>query len=201
MISYIKGILVHKTPVSAVLETPLGLAFDLKIPVSTFEKLPSTGSPCLLHTHLHITQDDVKLFGFHEPAERELFLALTSVSGIGSKIALSILSTMPIATFTRAIEHGEEGVITRVPGIGKKSAQRLIVELRGGLSHLSEHFRAEDQVLESSVVDEVESALVVLGFNPKDIRRELALMPKEAKAMAPEQLIKETIKRLYQRSR
>lgn len=201
MISYIKGILSHKTPVSVIVETPIGLAFELKISVSTYEKLPAVGNQCLLHTHLHISQDDIRLFGFHDTAERELFLILTNISGIGPKIALSILSTMPIPTFVRAIEHGEEAIITRVPGIGKKSAQRLIVELRGSLGHLGEHFKAEDQVLESNVVDEVESALVTLGFNPKDIRKELALMPEEARNMAPEQLIKETIKRLYQRTR
>jgi len=201
MISYIKGIIIQKTPVSVIMETPLGMAFYLKIPVSTFEKLPAIGNNCLLYTHLHIAQDDIRLFGFHDPGERELFLTLTNVSGIGPKIALSIISTMPIPTFVRAIEHGDEGIITRVPGIGKKSAQRLIVELRGSLSHLGEHFQMEDQILEGSVVDEVESALVTLGFNPKDIRKELVLLPEEAKTMTAEQLIKETIKRLYQRSR
>lgn len=201
MIAYIKGKLITKNPVSVTIETSSGLAFDLKVPISTFEKLPAVGSSCQLFTHLHIAQDDIRLFGFHALAERELFLILTSVSGIGPKIALSILSTMPISTFVRAIENGEEGLITRVPGLGKKSAQRLIVELRGGFAALGDHFKAEDHILQGSVVDEVESALVTLGFNPKDIRRELALMPEEAKSMGSEQLIKETIKRLYQRSR
>jgi len=201
MIAYIKGKLINKNPVSVTIETSSGLAFDLKIPVSTFEQLPGVGNPCQLYTHLHIAQDDIRLFGFHTPAERELFLILTSVSGIGPKIALSILSTMQISTFVRAIENGEEGLITRVPGLGKKSAQRLILELRGGFAALGDHFKAEDQILQGSVVDEVESALVTLGFNPKDIRRELALLPDDAKTMSSEQLIKETIKRLYQRTR
>lgn len=201
MISYITGILKHKTPVSAILETSMGIAFELKIPVSTFEMLPAIGNQCTLYSQLHLSQDDIRLFGFHDPAEKELFSVLTSVSGIGPKISLSILSTMPISTFVRAIEHGEEGILTRIPGIGKKSAQRMIVELRGRLGHLSEHFSAQDQILEINVIDEVESALVTLGFNAKEIRRELAMMPEEAKNMNEEQLIKETIKRLYQRSR
>lgn len=201
MIAYINGTLRHKTPVSAILETAMGIAFELKIPVSTYEKLPAPGSPCALFCQLHVSQDDIRLFGFHDSSEKELFIVLTTISGIGPKISLSILSTMPISTFVRAIEHGEEAILTRIPGIGKKSAQRLILELRGRLDHISEQFKAQDQILEINVIDEVESALLTLGFNPKDIRRELALMPEEAKSLSEEQLIKETIRRLYQRSR
>ncbi|NLK50614.1 MAG: Holliday junction branch migration protein RuvA [Candidatus Cloacimonetes bacterium] len=201
MISYISGVVAAKTPVSVVIETTSGVAFAMEIPVSTFENLPAVGQSCTLHTHLHYAQDDIRMFGFFDPAERQLFQILTSVSGIGPKTGLSILSTLPVPTFVRAIEHQEEGILTRIPGIGKKSAQRLILELGGKLSPMAEHFKSTDHVIERSVMEEVESALVTLGFNAKEIHKELALMPEEAKQMAPEALIKETIRRIYQRSK
>lgn len=201
MIHYIKGTLIQKTPVSAVVETALGLAFELKIPVSTFEVLPAEGQGCFLYTYLHIGQDDIRLFGFATPGECELYQLLNKISGIGPKIALSILSTLPIPTFVRAVEQNQIALITKVPGIGNKSAQRLLIELKDRVHHLAEHFEPSDQVVGEGTVMEVENALQSLGFNPKDVRRELSLMPSEAAQMSPEQLIKEVIKRLYQRSR
>ncbi|HHZ15594.1 MAG TPA: Holliday junction branch migration protein RuvA [Candidatus Cloacimonetes bacterium] len=200
MISYIRGKVIHKSPVKAILENAAGVAFEINIPISTFEKMPELGEECVLHTILHVVQDDVRLFGFSDPVEKELFLTLNTVSGIGPKIALSIISTMPIPTFVRAIENGEEAILTRVPGIGKKSAQRLIVELKGSLSRVSDHFGPEDHVLHEDVFAEVENALLTLGFNSKEIRRQLSLLPAEAREMNAEALIKETIKRLYQRN-
>ncbi|MGI6199032.1 MAG: Holliday junction branch migration protein RuvA [Candidatus Cloacimonadaceae bacterium] len=201
MISYIRGKVIHKSPVKAVLENAAGMGFEINIPISTFERMPEVGAECVLHTILHVVQDDVRLFGFGDPMERELFLILNTVSGIGPKIALSIISTMPIPTFVRAIENAEEAVLTRVPGIGKKSAQRLIVELKGGLSRVSDHFGPGDHVLHEDVFAEVESALLTLGYNSKEIRKQLSLLPADAKEMSAEELIKETIKRLYQRNR
>lgn len=201
MISYIRGKVIHKTPVKAILESASGMGFEINIPISTFERMPALGDEYVLHTILHVVQDDIRLFGFDDPVEKELFLILNSVSGIGPKTALSIISTMPIPTFVRAIEHAEEAILTRVPGIGKKSAQRLIVELRGSLTRVSDHFGPSDQILHEDVFTEVENALLTLGFNPKEIRRQLSLLPEEAKEMNPEKVIKETIKRLYQGSR
>ena len=201
MISFIRGKVVHKSPVKAILENASGMGFEINIPISTFERMPEVGAECVLHTILHVVQDDVRLFGFADPMERELFLILNTVSGIGPKIALSIISTMPIPTFVRAIENAEEAILTRVPGIGKKSAQRLIVELKGGLSRVSDHFSPEDHVLHEDVFTEVENALLTLGFNSKEIRKQLSLLPAEAREMNAEALIKETIKRLYQRTR
>jgi Holliday junction DNA helicase RuvA len=201
MIEYIRGKLIHKSPVDVTIETAMGMAFDIRIPISTFEKLPATGNECVLLTHLHIAQDDIRLFGFWEPAERDLFRMLNRIGGIGPKIALSILSTLPVASFVRAIEHGDETLITKVPGIGKKSAQRLIVELKGSLLHLTEHFGEKDRILEQDLMTEVEGALLSLGFNAKEVARELSLLPAETRNQAPELIIKETIRRIYQRSR
>jgi Holliday junction DNA helicase RuvA len=108
---------------------------------------------------------------------------------------------LPIPTFVRAIERGEEALLTKIPGIGSKSAQRLIIELRGKLLHLLEYEVSEGKVLEEDVITEVESALQALGFNPKEVRKELSLLGDESSKMPTEQLIKEIIKRIYQRRR
>lgn len=201
MINHIRGILVHKSPVNAVVETTMGLAFDILIPISTFEALPAQGQPCMLFTHLHITQDDVRLFGFASTGERELYQQLNRVSGVGPKSALSIISTMPIPTFVKAIERGESGVLTRIPGVGLKSAQRLIIELQGKLPHLMDSAGPGDLGVGENTVTEVENALQTLGFNARDVHRELALMGEEAASMDTEKLIKEVIRRFYQRSK
>lgn len=199
MIQYIKGILSFKSPVMAIIET-MGIGWELKIPISSYELLPSVGSECTLLSCLSINQDDVRIYGFVTVAERELFLMLTKVSGIGPKIALSILSTLSIPTFMRAVESGEEALLTRVPGIGKKSAQRLIVELKDGVHKLTA-FIDHDKLTASDSSGEVESALLSLGFNLAQIRKELTLMGEDVNNYGTEALIKETIKRIYQRNK
>ena len=201
MLNYIRGILIHKNPMKAVVETASGIAFELMIPISTYEVLPEMGKDCMIYTHLQVSQGDIRLYGFATQAECELYQQLNRISGIGPKIALSIISTLPIPTFVRAIEKGEEALLTRIPGIGSKSAQRLIIELRGKLLHLLEYEVSEGKVLEEDVITEVEIALQALGFNPKEVRKELSLLGDESSQMPTEQLIKEIIKRIYQRRR
>jgi len=171
MIEYISGILKQKSPVKAIIEA-MGIGWELRIPISTYETLPVLGQPCTLLAYLHISQDDIRIYGFGSSAERELFQMLTRISGIGPKIALSILSTLSIPAFVRAVNSGEEGMLTKVPGIGKKSAQRLIVELKDGIHKLMDHVDQKDLVLGDSSF-EVENAMISLGFNAQQIRREL----------------------------
>jgi Holliday junction DNA helicase RuvA len=199
MINYIKGILTQKSPVVATIET-MGLGWELRIPVSTYENLPKLGSECLLYASLYIAQDDLRIYGFATLAERELFAILTKISGIGPKIAISILSTLSINAFVKSVSSGEEGLLTRVPGIGKKSAQRLIVELRDRIHKLMDYVDAGFDTSEG-VIAEVENALIALGFNTAMIQKELKLLSPEDMALPAEQLIKETIKRLYQRNK
>ena len=199
MIQYITGTLCYKSPVMAIIEA-MGIGWELKVPISTYEVLPDKGQPCKLLCYLHFSQDDARIFGFATEAERELFQMLTKISGVGPKIALSILSTLSISAFVRAVNSGEEGLLTRVPGIGKKSAQRLIVELKDGVHKLLDHVDQSDLALGDSS-SEVESALLSLGFNLQQIRRELSLLDEDTKALGTEALIKETIKHIYQRNK
>lgn len=198
MIQYLRGTLTHKTPMLAVIETG-GIGWELKIPVSTYEVLPALNSQYSLYTHLSISQDDVRIYGFASLVERELFQSLTRVSGIGPKIAISVLSTLSVPAFVKSIRSGEEALLTRVPGIGKKSAQRLIVELKDRVHTLMDYVDDNDHSDDARM--EVETALTALGFNSALIQRELKLMSEEDKLMPTEQLIKEVIKRLYQRAK
>ena len=198
MINYIKGMLSYKSPILAVIESS-GLGWELRIPVSTFEVLPAENSPCSLFTHMVLSQDDIRLYGFATMAEKKLYQELTRISGIGPKIAMSILSTLSVATFIKSVANSEEAVLTRVPGIGKKSAQRLIVELKDRIHNLMDH--VEESFEHTNQLAEVESALSALGFNSNLILRELKMLSEEDQAMPTEQLIKEIIKRLYQRAK
>jgi Holliday junction DNA helicase RuvA len=200
MIHYIKGILQHKSPVMAIIEAS-GIGWELRIPISTYEKLPAVGKECALYGFLSISQDDVRIYGFASLAERELFTQLTRVSGIGPKIAISILSTLSISAFVKSIRSGEEGLLTKVPGIGKKSAQRLIVEFKDKIHTLLDYIDDKEQSALERPLQEVENALIALGFNSQAIQRELQLLSTEEQKLASEQLIKEIIKRLYQRAK
>ncbi|MFW5628253.1 MAG: Holliday junction branch migration protein RuvA [Candidatus Cloacimonadaceae bacterium] len=200
MIYYLKGILAHKSPIVAVIDTG-GVGWEILIPVSTFEVLPNVGSECSLYTHLNITQDDMRVFGFASYAEKELFVLLNKVSGIGPKIAISVLSTLSVSAFIRSVRSAEEALLTRVPGIGKKTAQRIIIELKDKVHHLMEHLDASDLPMTDGAMQETEDALLALGFNLQAIQKELKLLKEEELAMPAEQLIKELIKRLYQRAK
>ena len=198
MIHYLKGQLKYKSPMLAVIETA-GIGWELKIPVSTFEVLPELNSDYSLYAYLAISQDDVRIYGFATIAERELFQILTRVSGIGPKIAISVLSTLSVSAFVKSVRSGEEGLLTRVPGIGKKSAQRLIMELKDRVHVLMDY--VDDSAHGDNASLEVENALMALGFNVALIQRELKLLSEEDRKMPTEQLIKEVIKRLYQRAK
>ncbi len=198
MIHYLKGQLKYKSPMLAVIETA-GIGWELKIPVSTFEVLPEVNSEYCLYAYLAISQDDVRIYGFASMAERELFQILTRVSGIGPKIAISVLSTLSVSAFVKSVRSGEEGLLTRVPGIGKKSAQRLIMELKDRVHVLMDY--VDDSAHCDNASLEVENALMALGFNVALIQRELKMLSDEDQKMPTEQLIKEVIKRLYQRAK
>lgn len=200
MIHYIKGILQIKSPMMAVIEAA-GIGWELRIPVSTYETLPALGQECALFAYLAISQDDARVYGFSGVAERELFIKLTKISGIGPKIAISVLSTLSIPAFVKCIRSGEEGLLTRVPGIGKKSAQRLIVELKDKIHTILDFVDENDHPAEDASTQEVENALIALGFNPQAILRELRMLTPDEHQMPSEQLIKEIIKRLYQRAK
>ena len=172
MIGRLKGVLVAKQPPWLVLDVG-GVGYELEAPMSTFFDLPELGREVSLCTHYAVKEDTVALYGFLREGERSLFRALQKVSGVGAKIALSVLSGVSVDEFARLVQGGDVAALTRIPGIGKKTAERMVVELRdrvdglgGGMpTTIGGAAGAVDPVAEASV------ALQALGYKPAEVTR------------------------------
>ena len=149
-----------------------GVGYELDAPMSTFYGLPETGSEVMLYTHLAIREDAHNLYGFLSELERSLFRSLIKVNGVGAKLALAILSGLTVEDFQKAVEYQDTGRLVKVPGIGKKTAERLIIELRDRVADLpGRSFISASgvvSVIPESPVDDAVAALVALGFRPQD---------------------------------
>lgn len=200
MIYYLSGILKEKQPTSVIIDSQ-GVGIELRIPLSTYEKLPSINQNCFLYTHLYLSlnQDEIRLYGFSSLAEKSIFTRLIAISGIGPKIALSIISSLSINMFIKAVQTGEDGLLSKVPGIGKKTAQRIIIELKDDVLKLAELIdRTEKGTIDISLA-EVEKALLALGYSAKDIQKALSIMNEEDKNEPLEKQIKQVIRIIYQK--
>jgi holliday junction DNA helicase RuvA len=200
MIYSITGTVKEKTPSYVILDAN-GIGYEIRIPLSTYEKLPLRDNKCSLFTHLYLSlnQDEVRLYGFSSIAEKALFLRLISISGIGPKIALSIISSMNMNMLIKAIQTEEDGLLSKVPGIGKKTAQRIIIELRDDIGKLAQLLDTDDRITIDTTFMEVEQALVALGYNSKDVQKAMLKFSSEEKELPVEQQIKKVIKVLYQK--
>lgn len=174
MIGRLRGILLEKHPPYLLLEVN-GVGYDLEASISTFYKLPETGQELTLYTHLAVREDAHTLYGFAALEERTLFRNLIKVSGIGAKLALLILSGMSVDSFARCVQEGNAAALTRLPGIGKKTAERLIVEMRDriGTLELGEGSGAGRRIALAAInpIDDAISALVALGYRQPDAAR------------------------------
>ena len=171
MIGRLKGVLVHKQPPWLVVDVN-GVGYELEAPMSTFYDLPELGREVALFTHYAQKEDSVSLYGFLREGERRLFRDVQKVSGIGAKIALAVLSGVSVDEFARLVQAGDITALTRIPGIGKKTAERMVVELRdraadlaGVGATLSTHGGAADPQSEAV------SALQQLGYKPAEAVR------------------------------
>ncbi len=155
------GLCWRKHPNQAIVETH-GVGYDVVISVPTFSEMPAAGAEVSLHIHTHVREDALSLYGFLRLAEKHLFEKLLTVSGIGPKLAITILSGMPADEMIGAIRGGDLARLTRIPGIGKKTAERMVLELRDKLPAVT---ASETSVAAASPVEEdVISALVNLGY-------------------------------------
>ena len=176
MIGRLRGVLVDKQPPHLMLEVQ-GVGYELEASLSTFYHLPEVGAEVTLYTHLAVRDDSHSLYGFATPAERVLFRSLIRVSGIGAKLALLILSGMNVDAFTRCVQQGDAAALVRLPGVGKKTAERLIVEMRDriGSLELGAAFTPVSGGVPlqpaASPVDDAVSALVALGYKPPEATR------------------------------
>jgi len=162
MIAHLRGTLLAKHPNQAIVETH-GVGYDVAISVPTFTDLPAAGAEVALHIHTHVREDALSLYGFLRLAEKQLFEKLLTVSGIGPTLAIKILSGMPVDEMVGAIRGGDVARLTRIPGIGKKTAERMVLELRDKLPTLTGASEVSTP-LATPVEEDVISALVNLGY-------------------------------------
>jgi|YNPBryantNP2012_1023418.scaffolds.fasta_scaffold10348_1 Holliday junction DNA helicase RuvA len=156
-----------------------GVGFRVRVPSSTLANLGAIGSEVLLFTHLHVREDELSLYGFATEDELHLFETLLTVSGIGPKVGLSILSAAPVETLRVAIAQGNLDVLTAIPGIGKKTAQRLILELKGKIDVSGMGEVGELTPLDRDVID----ALINLGYSAAEATRAARAVPTEVKTI------------------
>ena len=160
MIAHLRGRLLDKSPNRAILEAA-GVGYDITITIPTFSDLPKLGEEVSLHIHTHVREDALALFGFLRKEEKQLFERLIGVSGIGPKLAITILSGMSAELMVAAIRGNDLGMLTKIPGIGKKTAERMVLELRDKLEGFGAAAPAPALV---PVEEDVLSALVNLGY-------------------------------------
>jgi len=160
MIAHLRGRLIAKHPNQAIVEAA-GVGYDVNITVPTFSDLPAPGSEVALHIHTHVREDVLALYGFLRAEEKQLFEKLITVSGIGPKLAITILSGMATSDMVGAIRSNDFARLTKIPGIGRKTAERMCVELRDKLEAFG---MAQPVVSHSAVEEDVISALTNLGF-------------------------------------
>jgi holliday junction DNA helicase RuvA len=173
MIGRISGILLEKTPPQLLVDCN-GVGYEVDVPMSTFYNLPHTGEKVVLFTHQAIREDAHLLFGFGTASERALFRQLIKITGVGARTALSILSGMTVADLSQAVTLQETGRLVKIPGIGKKTAERLLLELKGKLG-------ADIGVVGGAVRDDAQAdvlnALLALGYSDKEALLAIKNMP------------------------
>ncbi|MDZ4731125.1 MAG: Holliday junction branch migration protein RuvA [Xanthomonadales bacterium] len=178
MIARLSGILIAKQPPLLVIDVA-GVGYEVEAPLSVFYDLPEIGKPLTLLTHLQIKDDGHSLFGFANEGQRTLFRQLLKISGIGAKLALTILSGASPNELARFVAEGDSASLTRLPGIGKKTAERIIIELRDKLDHLAVSFAVIGggaNPVAANAASEATHALASLGFKPMEANRLVRLV-------------------------
>ena len=192
MIGRLTGKLVLKQPPLLLLDVG-GVGYEIEAPMSTFYKLPPTGEMLTLQTHLTVREDAHLLFGFGSAAEKDLFRALIKLSGVGPKLALSVLSGMSVEEFWITVRAQDVVRLTKIPGVGKKTAERLVLEMRDKSGAPAEAGIPGTPSGAASPLQEARSALASLGYKPAEIERYTQAVYKDG--MSTEQIIQEALKR------
>ena len=201
MIGHLTGILMEKQPPEILLDVQ-GVGYELLLPMTSFYNLPEVGKQTSLFTHLVVREDAHLLFGFSQKTDRSLFRELIKTNGVGPKLALAILSAMSVDEFAYAIEREELSRLVKIPGIGKKTAERLLVELKGKFKEVKTHdFFVQGDHLPSVNAEtvatiepsnEAVAALIALGYKPLDAEKMVKKVSKPE--LSSEQLIREALK-------
>src|SRR5437762_12584066 len=205
MIAHLSGILLSKQPTSAIIDVG-GVGYEIAIPVSTFYELGETGLPAQLRIYTHVSQDAIRLYGFKTARERELFLQLISVNGVGPSLAIKLLSGMNADEMVASIRTNDLARLVSIPGVGRKTAERLVVDLRDKIAALSspaleEEFAAKAAAAgapasEDSIRNDALSALANLGYQKAAAERAVAKAVDEGGALSVEVILRRSLRSL-----
>lgn len=196
MIGYLKGILLDKRPPTLVLDVN-GVGYELDAPMTTFYDLPAPGEAVTVHTHMVVREDAQLLFAFSDAPQRNVFRSLLKVSGIGPRVALAILSTLSTREFFNAVTDNDVARLTRVPGIGRKTAERLMVEMRDRvLKQIEDSGESSSAAVEQrdNPVEDAVGALIALGYKAPEASR--AIRDIDAGGLSSEDLIRQALRQL-----
>lgn len=191
MIGQLRGQIAQISPQQLLIDVG-GVGYEVKISLNTFAALADIKSEAVVFTHLVVREDAQLLFGFSSADERELFRTLIKVNGVGPKMALAILSGLDAASFAACILDGDVKTLTGLPGVGKKTAERLIIEMRDKVTTLAGEHRPEIDAVTANIADDAEAALIGLGYRPQEAA--LALSKLEDPGQDLEALIKQALK-------
>ena len=194
MIGRLRGVLVEKRAPWLVVELANGLGYELEAPMSTFYRLPELNQPIVLHIHQVVREDAHLLYGFFEERERIFFRNLIKVKGVGPKLALTILSNFDPTAFVICVTQNDIAGLTRVPGVGKKTAERLIIEMRDRLDDTVLSMPMNVPASSNSAVQEAISALIALGYKPAEASRAVAQL--ETEGLSCEAIIRQTLQKV-----
>jgi len=198
MIGRLHGLLLEKKPPHLLLDVA-GLGYELDVPMSTFYRLPEVGETITLHTHHLVREDAQLLYGFFEQAERDCFRELIRLSGVGPKLALALLSTLEMDELIHAVQNQDSNALLRVPGVGKRTAERLLLELKDRVKHWTDKpaLSAKTPLTHSpnkSAEGDAVSALIALGFKPPEASRAVSSIAEPE--LTSEELIRRALKAL-----
>lgn len=196
MIGHLQGVLLDKRPPTLVLDVH-GVGYELDAPMTTFYDLPATGENVTVFTHMVVREDAQMLFAFGDASQRDVFRSLLKVSGVGPRVALAILSTLSTRDFFHAVTDNDVTRLTRVPGIGRKTAERLIVEMRDRvLKQVEEKGEAPTAMAErrDNPVEDAVGALMALGYKPAEASR--AIRGIDGEGLSSEDLIRRALRQL-----
>ncbi len=198
MIGRLKGTLAEKQPPHLLIDVN-GVGYELEVPMTTLYRLPSLGEPVTLHTHLVVREDAHLLYGFAEKRERELFRELIRLNGVGPKLALALMSGLEVDELVRCVQAGDTSTLVKVPGVGKKTAERLLVELKDRFKAWESMPSIATLVVEpragvavSSAENDAVSALISLGFKPQEASKAVAVVQEDG--LSSEELIRRALK-------
>jgi Holliday junction DNA helicase RuvA len=206
MIGLVRGVLLEKQPPFLLIDVN-GIGYEIQVPMTTFYQLPETSSEVVLHTHFVVREDAQLLYGFFDLQTRELFRELIKVNGVGPKMALAVLSALDVGELIQCIKQDNINTLVRVPGIGRKTAERLLIDMRDLAGRWADRSSLKSALAPKqttsmsapSIQEDAESALVALGYKPQEAAKIIAGILKVSDVASSEELIRLALKSMVSR--